>query len=125
VTDSVDENPTGSNLVAHAIRELDIIGETDLSEFSMRRCVLEIVRTFAEQGHSGSSAAHCAAVLDKLLRYQPLSAITDRADDWMEVTDDLWQCVRDSECFSQDGGKTYRRNSDTDTLHTSTAAVTP
>jgi hypothetical protein len=115
------ENPTKSNLVAHALRELDIVGETSHEPPSMRECVVEIVRTFAEQGHSGFSAAWLSAVLDKLLRFQPLSAITNNPADWMEVTDGLWQCVRDPECFSQDGGKTYRRNSDSDTLH---AAVT-
>lgn len=112
------ENPTGSNLVAHALRELDRIGETSHEPPSMRDCVLQIVRTFSEQGHSGSSAAWLSAVLDKLLRYQPLAPITDDPVDWMEVTDGLWQCVRDGECFSKDGGKTYRRNSDMGTLHT-------
>lgn len=116
------ENPTRSNLVAHALRELDIIGETSLEDPSMRRCVLEIIRTFSEQGHSGSSAAWLSAVLDKVLRFQPLSPITDDPADWIEVADNLWQCRRDCECFSHDGGKTYRRNSDHDTLHTAVSA---
>lgn len=118
----LNENPTDSNLVAHAIRELDIIGETSHEEPSMRKYVLDVVRTFAEQGHSGSSAAWLSAVLDKLLRYQPLSPITDAAEDWIEVGPEVWQCRRDSECFSGDGGKSYRRNSDYDTLHNSTSA---
>lgn len=118
-TTPIDENPTGSNLVAHAIRELDIIGETSYEDPSMRKCILDIVRTFAEQGHSGFSAGHAVALLDRLLRFQPLSPITDNPRDWMEVGPEVWQCVRDGECFSTDGGKTYRRNSDHATLHTS------
>lgn len=117
------ENPTDSNLVRHAITELDRIGETSYEEPSMRKAVLDIIRTFAEQGHSGSSAAWCVAVVEKLMRFQPLSPITNDPAEWMEVTDDLWQCVRDGECFSTDGGKTYRRNSDHDTLHTAVEAA--
>lgn len=116
------ENPGGSNLVAHTLRELDRIGETSLEAPSMRACVVEIVRLFSEQGHSGSSASWLSAVLDKVMRFQPLSAITSAPDDWMEVTDNLWQCVRDSECFSRDGGKTYTRNSDPGTIHQAVAA---
>lgn len=124
MTDYVNhpENPTRSNLVAHALRELDRMGETSHEPPSMRDCVVEIVRAFSEQGHSGSSAAWLSAVLDRLLRFQPLSAITDDPADWMEVADDVWQCVRDGECFSQDGGKTYRRNSEHDVLHVAVAA---
>lgn len=119
---TINENPTDSNLVAHAIRELDIIGETSYDEPSMRKCVLDVVRAVSEQGHSGSSAWWLSAALDKLLRFQPLTPITDSPEDWIEVADSLWQCRRDGECFSGDGGKTYRRNSDHDTLHTSTPA---
>lgn len=118
----LNENPTGSNLVAHAIRELDITGETSYEEPSMRKCVLDVVRLVSEQGHSGSSAAWLVAVLDKLLRFQPLSSITDDPADWIEVGPELWQCRRDSECFSDDGGKTYKRLGD-DALHTSAVSA--
>lgn len=118
---SHSENPTDSNLVAHAIRELDRIGETSLEEPSMRQSVLDIVRLFASQGHSGSSAAHCIAVLERLVRFEPLSPITDHAEDWVEVANSLWQCRRDPACFSKDGGKTYRRNG-SDDLHVAVAA---
>ena len=89
----------------------------------MRKCLLDMVRAFADQGHSGSSGFYAAAALEKLLRFQPLSAITDAPEDWIEVGPEVWQCRRDGECFSEDGGKTYRRNSDRDTLHSSTPAV--
>lgn len=113
------ENPTDSNLVRHAIVELDRIGETSYEEPSMRKAVLDIIRTFSEQGHSGSSAAWCVAVVEKLMRFQPLSPITSDPAEWMKVSDDLWQCVRDGECFSEDGGTTYTRLGDRDTVHTS------
>lgn len=122
MTTTINENPTDSNLVAHAIRELDILGETSYEEPSMRKCVLDIVRLFAEQGHSGSSAGYLSHVLDKVLRFQPLTPITDNAEDWIEVGPEVWQCRRDGECFSNDGGKTYRRNSDHSTLTSAVSA---
>lgn len=112
-----NENPTDSNLVAHAIRELDLIGETSYETPSMRECVLDMVRLMSEQGHSGSSAAWLVGILEKLMRFQPLTPLTDASEDWIEVGDDLWQCRRDSECFSSDGGQTYARLGD-DTVHT-------
>lgn len=116
------ENPTDSNLVRHAIAELDRMGETSYEEPSMRRAILDLVRTFAEQGHSGSSAGWCVAVLEKLLRFEPLTPITNDPAEWVEVADELWQCARDSACFSTDGGLTYRRLGD-DADHT--AAESP
>ncbi|HET6915124.1 MAG TPA: hypothetical protein VFH56_03450 [Acidimicrobiales bacterium] len=110
------ENPTNSNLVAHALRELDIIGETSHEEPSMRRCVVEIIRTFAEQGHSGSSAAWLANVLDRLMRFKPLTEITNDPSEWFDHGNNLWQNIRDGEAFSNDGGQTYRLNSDHDRL---------
>lgn len=119
----MNENPNDSNLVAHAIAELDRIGETSYEEPSMRKAILDLVRTFSEQGHSGSSAAWCSAVLDKLLRFQPLTPITNDPAEWFQHEPDLWQNKRDGECFSNDGGKTYRRNSDHDTVHVAAEAV--
>lgn len=122
------ENPTGNVLVAHATAELDRIGETS----SMRECVLDVVRTVSEQEHSGSSARRLIVVLEKLLRFQRLTPITDSPDEWHEVLppmhdpelhpSGLWQSKHDSECFSEDGGRTYRRNSERQVLHGSVVA---
>lgn len=100
-----DESP----LVTHARRELRIFGEDpDLSNGLVR-----VVRAFADMGHSGTSAPHCAALLDKLFRYQPLTDLTDDPGEWIDrhaegmTPTPLWQSRRNSEAFSTDGGKTY------------------
>lgn len=97
-----------SNLVAHARRELRIVGEDQ----DVINGVCRVVQAFADMGHSGS--AHFTALyLDKLLRYQPLSDLTDEPAEWIDrhaegmTTSPLWQSVRNSEAFSHDGGKTY------------------
>lgn len=100
---------TESNLVAHARRELRIIGE----DRDTIRGLSRVIQAFADMGHSGSSAHHCAAYLDKLLRYQPLSDLTDDPGEWIDrhaeglTTSPLWQSKRNPEAFSTDGGKTY------------------
>jgi hypothetical protein len=100
-----------SNLYQHAKRELELAGvEKDIYGQMLPNAILEIVRTFAKQGHSGMSAAYSLHLLDKLLRYEHLTPITDNPEDWMNVSEYLpgtWQCRRNPALFSADGGKTY------------------
>jgi hypothetical protein len=98
-----------SNLVAHARRELRLIGE---DQFVIDG-ICNVVQAFADMGHSGGSAHYAALYLDKLLRYQPLSELTDDSGEWIDrhaeglTTEPLWQSKRNPEAFSTDGGKTY------------------
>lgn len=98
-----------SNLVEHTRRELALIGNGE--EFDNQ--VISIVKVFSEMGHSGCSAEICTQYLERLLRFQNLSAITSDPETWMHIDEDvagqtnLWQCKRNSAFFSNDGGKTY------------------
>lgn len=98
-----------SNLVAHARRELRILGEDP----ETIRGLCRVVQTFANMGHSGGSAPYAIAYLERLLRFQPLSDLTDDPDEWIDRHADgttpipLWQSNRNPEAFSTDGGKTY------------------
>lgn len=77
-----------SALVAHAIRELDRagIGDEDADYDGMlKKAVLEIVEIFSSQGHTGHSAAVTVAMVEKLLRFEPLSPLTGDADEWVEI----------------------------------------
>lgn len=107
---------TESNLVLHARRELDLLGMTEDTngiDKLGRDGVLELVEVFSRQGHSGSSAAWMISIVERLLRYEPLSPLSNDPDEWMHVAEemggqpDLWQSRRDSSAFSNDGGKTY------------------
>lgn len=93
-------------LVEHAKRELELIGQFD-EDPAFAQAIVAAVAAFSSYGHSGGSAAVGIAMLYDLLQFKPLSAITDAADEWMCVADHVWQNVRDSSCFSNDGGKTY------------------
>lgn len=106
-----------SNLVNHAIRELELIGlsttpvdrdkEIDMDNL-MGVDALELVKVFASQNHSGFSAAYLQHLLSKLLSFESLSPLTDDPDEWSnEGLDTHLQSLRQTNCFSRDGGKTY------------------
>jgi hypothetical protein len=98
-----------SNLVIHARRELRLIGEDPATI----QGVCRIIQAFADMGHSGTSAHFTVQYLERLLRYQPLSDLTDTPGEWIDRHADgmtpipLWQSDRNPEAFSSDGGKTY------------------
>lgn len=99
---------TDSPLVDHARRELALIGEDEW----LTNGLCKVIEAFAEMGHSGFSAAHSTAVLEKLLRFQPLSPLTDDPAEWIDRAQEMggepfWQSARDPRAMSTDGGKTY------------------
>lgn len=99
-----------SALMQHAESELRAAGLLDHdSDYygAIGRAVLDLVEVFSSQGHSGASADMTIEILQALLRFRPLTPLTDNPDEWMEVTDGLWQSYRRSDAFSEDGGKTY------------------
>lgn len=118
-----------SNLVAHARRELAILLPADSNPGDpgyvdgdvlngmndhMRADVLQMVMVFADQSHSGMSAGYAISLLERLLRWENLTPLTDNPDEWVEVGPELWQSARRPEAFSANGGKHYRLNSDED-----------
>jgi hypothetical protein len=93
-----------SNLVKHARRELALLGDQDdPMNAHMNRNLLSIVQAFADQGHSGFSAAYAIGALTKLLDFQPLTALTGEPGEWNEVGEDMWQNRRCSRVFSRTG----------------------
>lgn len=99
-----------SNLVKHARRELELVGEdADVIEW-----FLETVRAFASYGHSGGSMEATLPILEKLLRFENLTQLTNDPDEWIHHGADvwgedggIWQNVRNSKMFSRDGGRSY------------------
>ena len=119
-----------SNMVAHARRELEIIGE----EPETIRGYLNVIQAFADMGPSGGMAMVAIPVINKLLLQKNLAPLTDDPSEWMHHGTDvwpdpdglgIWQNVRDSECFSKDAGKTYyilsevKKYTDVKPMHTS------
>ncbi len=105
-----------SNMVWHARRELEAAGLKDKdSDYGgmLFDAVMDLVKLFSSQGHSGCSANMALQIFDTVCRFKNLTPITDNPEDWMQVSERMpdreptWQCRRCSSCFSHDAGKTY------------------
>lgn len=117
----VDEKPVSeSNLVNHARREMELVGEDP----EWIEGILKVIQAFADMGHSGGSASFAIPLINALLQFKNLSPLTDDPEEWMHISEDIatndntWQNRRNSEAFSNDGGKTYYLLSESNTyLH--------
>lgn len=110
-------------LLDHAESELAIAarsGDEDLAtDPAIAAAMLDIIRGFAAQGHSGGSAAYVgprvAQVIGQLLAYEPITPLTGGDDEWMTVSEDVMgrpgmemnvRCGRvwrvDGVCYDQD-----------------------
>lgn len=112
------------NLVAHARRELTLLGNDE----DFNNCIINAVEAFCRYGHSGSSATYAIGVLTALLRWEALTPLTNDPEEWQHHDETvwgekggIWQNRRDPGAFSTDGGKTYYLTSNPDeVLATST-----
>ena len=102
-----------SNLVDFATKELTLAGLfADDSDYDgmLGTAALDIVKVFSSQGHSGMSASIVTDLVGKLMRYEPITALTYGPEEWNEVEHGrTWQNNRDPKVFSSDGGKTHTR----------------
>lgn len=77
-------------LVDHAKLELQIAGFFDQdSDYGgmIGEAVMELIKVFAEQGHSGMSAPYVVNIFKKLANYEPLMPITGKDEEWSDVRD--------------------------------------
>ena len=78
------------NIRTYAINELTRIGMYDSGDEkngAMCDHILKMVDVFAEEGHSGFFAEYAISILQKLLRFEPLSPLTGEDDEWNDVSD--------------------------------------
>lgn len=99
-----------SGLIQHAKDELKYAGYTPLEQEQeegpnkwIQENILEIVEVFGRQEHSGFSASYCVSALERLLRLNPLTALTGAEEEWTEVSDGLFQNKRMSSVFKKNG----------------------
>lgn len=102
-----------SNLIKHAKREFLAVGYKPVEEEEdgpnkwIQENVLELLRVFSEQGHSGSSAPYCIETFKRLAMFEPLTPLSGDADEWNEVGDGYWQNNRCSRIFKEADGRAY------------------
>lgn len=104
------------SLLDHAETELRTAGLFDKdSDYDgmIGDAVKDLVRVFADQGHSGYSAALTLDVFQRVASYKALGPITNNPDEWMHVDADMagnattWQNRRQPDLFSYDVGETW------------------
>jgi hypothetical protein len=107
----IDES---SGLQQHALHELTLAGLLDeKSDYDgmLGRAALEIIKLFSGQGHSGASAYATIDIVTRLMRYEPLTPLTSRPEEWTHVGAEkggpIYQSKRSPSTFSRDGGKTW------------------
>ena len=99
------------NLLEHAKHELELIGMFDgdgINE-AMSKHILTMVQAFADEGHSGFYASYAIGLLEKLLRFQPLSPLTGGDDEWDDVSEICagYKCYQNKRCshvFKEEDG---------------------
>ncbi len=105
-----------NNLVTFAENELNIIinkcedeESTEMQEM-ISKDILQVVEIFSQQGHSGFSANYAINLINKLLRYEPITPLTGADDEWNELSydkDTKYQNKRCSRVFKDADGKAY------------------
>jgi len=100
--------------VRKAMRELAYAGYTPLDQPQengpdkwVQENVLELLRVFSAQGHSGFSAPVVVDMFKKLAMQEPLTPLTGNDDEWNYVGDDTWQNMRASHVFKTGDGAAY------------------
>lgn len=119
-----------SNLYEYAQREMDHAwppDKRDEMQSVIVQNILDIVKVFCDQGHSGMSAPYVIAILKRVLNWKPISPLTGEDDEWRTVhgcDGDLQQNIRcscvfrnnhdnstahnvEGRVFSDDGGQTF------------------
>lgn len=98
------------SLISHAERELDLMGMDDDGNMNgmMRKHILHMVKEFAGEGHSGFSASYAIQVLEKLLKFEPITPLTGEDWEWHDVSeisgDTLYQNARCGRVFKNKDG---------------------
>lgn len=76
------------SLIEHAKKELKSIGMLDSDDemnTMMAENILQLIQTFADQGHSGFSAPYCINLFNKLANFKPLGPLTGEDSEWHDV----------------------------------------
>ncbi|MFL6728089.1 MAG: hypothetical protein ACJ8FS_16480 [Sphingomicrobium sp.] len=95
-------------LVAFAKEELALLrgNEPDEMQDLIDANVIKIVTAFSEGGHSGTTADYTLGIIERLLRFDPLTPITGEDAEWMNVSEasgqPMWQNRRCSHVFKDE-----------------------
>lgn len=105
-----------SNLVEWSKEELNrLVPKGDGKEIqeSINRDILEVVKVFSEQGHSGFSAPYALSQIKRLLNWKPIQPLTGEDDEW----DDVSEFSKDNSQQNKRCSAVFRKNNDNSTAY--------
>ena len=73
----------------------------------MNKNILEIIKTFGEQDHSGFSANYAISILERLLGFKPITPLTGEDDEWEDTGHGVLQNKRCPSVFKNPDGTCY------------------
>lgn len=96
------------NNVEYTKKELAVLGITPETENGMYDHIIGMVEKFNKENHSGFSGNYALNVLNKVLRYEPVTPLTGAEEEWKETFagSGIFQNMR---CFHvfRENGKAY------------------
>lgn len=99
-----------SNLEEYAKKELDkIVATCGKDEEAIRlqkeinKNIMEIVKAFAAGNHSGFTGLYVINIIEKLLRFEPLTPLTGEKGEWIDVGEGVLQNNRCYNVFKENG----------------------
>lgn len=115
------------DLIKFSERELELIGSCDDPwQSAICQNIMDIVKLFDSQGHSGFTASYTLGIIDRLLRWLPLRPLTGEELEWgTEASKDqnnrCFHVFRredgtaydtEGKIFTEDNGETWFTNAD-------------
>lgn len=97
------------SILEHAKVELELIKMTPSTtteeiNLEMYNCIMNLLKVFSDQGHSGFSASYCINTFKQLAMFELLSPLTGKDDEWIEVGNNTYQNKRCSHVFKDETG---------------------
>lgn len=93
------------SLEDYARQELELLGSADdPMQAEMNKDIMQAVKLFGSQEHSGFSASYAIGAIERLLRFQPLTPLTGKDDEWNEVGEGVFQSRRCPSVFKDAEG---------------------
>lgn len=90
------------SLITHAKKEMERMWpEPDVMQAMVKTNVLELLKVFEKQGHSGSSAPYVLGLFRQLASHKPLGQLTGEDSEWIEVSSDVYQNIRCGAVFKE------------------------
>ena len=104
-----------NRLIEHAQREFKAAGYDPIENSEegpdkwIQENILELLKVFSAQGHSGMSAPYCINTFSKLANFESLAPLTGEDDEWAQVGEDgdCYQNIRCSHVFKDKDGRAY------------------